>query len=232
MSLELVRNSTSSSLDLAAEANHRIANHLAMIAGLLRTRGAHLGERRQPLTGREVRLLLEEFGARLQTVAEVHRLLSGVGDGDAVDVDAYLGSVSERIVSCLSGASQVMLECRWRAACFLSSEKAVTLGLLVGELVTNALKYAHPAGVAGKIGIDTSVTRDGFLMISVSDDGVGLPEGLDPAQHGGMGLRMIQALIAELGGTISFENHGLGLSCTLLIPNVSWGSRRYRGARG
>lgn len=232
MSLELVKDTASSPPDLAAEANHRIANHLAMIAGLLRTQGARIGESGRTLTGREVRVILEEFGARLETVAKVHRLLSGSGDSAAVDLDAYLGSVSERIVSCLSAPSEVTLQCQWRAACLLPSEKALTLGLLVGELITNALKYSHPAGVAGKIGIDTSMTRDGFLMINVSDDGVGLPEGLDPAEHGGMGLRMIQALTAELGGTISFENHGLGLSCTLLIPDVRWGARRYRGARG
>jgi two-component sensor histidine kinase len=62
------------------------------------------------------------------------------------------------------------------------------------------------------------MTRDGIL-INVSDDGVGLPEGLDPLEGGGMGLRIIQALTAKLGGTISFENDGLGLSCTLRAPH-------------
>ena len=218
MSLELVRTVDTSALDVVAEANHRIANHLAMIAGLMRSQGARIFEKQQTMTGREVRLTLEEFATRLETVARVHRMLSQSDEGEPVDVDAYLRSIAERMLSSLSLAGEMKLHCDLRASCVLSSEKAITLGLLVGELVTNAVKYAHPAGVAGIISVEASMTRDGIL-INVSDDGVGLPEGLDPLEGGGMGLRIAQALTAKLGGTISFENHGLGLSCTLLVPH-------------
>jgi two-component sensor histidine kinase len=218
MSLELVRTVDTSALDVVAEANHRIANHLAMIAGLMRSQGARIVEKQETMTGREVRLTLEEFAARLETVARVHRMLSQSDEGDPVDVDAYLRSIAERMLSSLSLAGEMKLHCDLRTSCVLSSEKAITLGLLVGELVTNAVKYAHPAGVAGIISVEASMTRDGIL-INVSDDGVGLPEGLDPLEGGGMGLRIIQALTTKLGGTISFENHGLGLSCTLLVPH-------------
>src|SRR5271154_1101858 len=217
MSLKLVRTVDTSALDVVAESNHRIANHLAMIAGLMRSQGARIFEKQQTMTGREVRLTLEEFAARLETVARVHRMLSH-SDGDPVDVDAYLRSIAERMLSSLSASGEMKLQCDLRASCVLSSEKAITLGLLVGELVTNAVKYAHPAGVAGIISVEASMARDG-IRVSVSDDGVGFPEGLDPLEGGGMGLRIIQALIAKLGGTISFENHGLGLSCTLLVPH-------------
>jgi two-component sensor histidine kinase len=145
-------------------------------------------------------------------------MLSQSGEGDPVDVDGYLRSIVERMLSSLSLAGEMKLHCDLRASCVLSSEKAITLGLLVGELVTNAVKYAHPAGVAGIISVEASMSRDGIL-INVSDDGVGFPEGLDPLEGGGMGLRIIQGLTAKLGGTISFENYGLGLSCTLLVPH-------------
>jgi two-component sensor histidine kinase len=218
MSLELVRTVDTSALDVVAEANHRIANHLAMIAGLMRSQGVRIFEKQQTMTGREVQLTLKEFAARLETVARVHRVLSQSDDGDPVDVDGYLRSIAERMLSSLSLAGEMKLRCDLRASCVLSSEKAITLGLLVGELVTNAVKYAHPAGVAGIISVEASMTRDGIL-INVSDDGVGFPEGLDPLEGGGMGLRIIQGLTAKLGGTISFENYGLGLSCTLLVPH-------------
>jgi two-component sensor histidine kinase len=217
MSLELIRTLDTPAVDLVAEANHRIANHLAMIAGLMRSQGARVVEKQQSMTGREVRFTLEEFAARLETVARVHRMLSQSDGGDPVEVDAYLRSIAERMLSSLSLTGEMMLHCDLRASCVLSSEKAITLGLLVGELITNAIKYAHPTGVAGMISIEASMARDG-IRVSVSDDGVGFPEGLDPLEGGGMGLRIIQALTAKLGGTISFENHGLGLSCTLLVP--------------
>jgi len=219
MSLELVKISDTYALDLVAEANHRIANHLAMIAGLMRSQGARIFEKQQALSGQEVRLTLEEFATRLETVAKVHRMLSHSDDGDPVDVDAYLRSIAERMLSSLSVAGEIKLQCELRSSCVLPSEKAITLGLLVGELVTNAVKYAHPAGVAGRISVNASMTRDGFILINISDDGVGFPEGLDPLKGGGMGLRIIRALIAKLGGAISFENHDLGLSCTLLVPH-------------
>ena len=88
MSLELVRTVDTSALDVVAEANHRIANHLAMIAGLMRSQGARIFEKQQTMTGREVRLTLEEFATRLETVARVHRMLSQSDEGAPVDVDA------------------------------------------------------------------------------------------------------------------------------------------------
>ena len=218
MSLELVRTLDTPALDLVAESNHRIANHLAMIAGLMRSQGARIFEKQQTMTAPEVRITLEEYAARLETVGKVHRMLSHSGDGDPIDVDAYLGSVAERMLSSLSLAGEIELSCELRSGCALPSEKAITLGLLVGELITNAVKYAHPAGVAGKIGVTASTTRDGFIRIAVSDDGVGFPEALDPLDGGGMGLRIIQGLTAKLEGTISFQNHGLGLTCSLLVP--------------
>ena len=135
MSLELVRTVDTSALDVVAEANHRIANHLAMIAGLMRSQGARIFEKQETMTGREVRLTLEEFAARLETVARVHRMLSQSDEGEPVDVDAYLRSIAERMLSSLSLAGEMKLHCDLRASCVLSSEKAITLGLLVGELM-------------------------------------------------------------------------------------------------
>jgi two-component sensor histidine kinase len=219
MSLELVRTLETPALDLLAESNHRIANHLAMIAGLMRSQGARISEKQQTMTVREVRLTLEEYAARLETVGKVHRMLSHSDDGDPIDLDVYLGGIAERMLSSLSHPGEIELQRELRAGCAVPSEKAITLGLLVGELVTNAVKYAHPAGVAGRISVATSSTRDGSISINVSDDGVGLPESLDPLDGGGMGLRIIKGLAAKLGATISFDNHGLGLSCTVLVPH-------------
>jgi two-component sensor histidine kinase len=219
MSLELVRTLEAPALDLLAESNHRIANHLAMIAGLMRSQGARIFEQQQALTVREVRLTLEEYAARLETVGKVHRMLSHSDQGDPIDLDAYLEGIARRMLSSLSLAGEIELSCELRAGCAVPSEKAITLGLLVGELVTNAVKYAHPAGVAGRISVAASATRDGSISVNVSDDGVGLPESLDPLDGGGMGLRIIKGLAAKLGATISFDNHGLGLSCTVLVPH-------------
>src|ERR1700733_7557464 len=110
MSLELVRTVDTSALDVVAEANHRIANHLAMIAGLMRSQGARISEKQQTMTARELRLTLEEYAARLETVGKVHRMLSHSDDGDPIDLDAYLGHIAERMLSSLSLAGKIELQ--------------------------------------------------------------------------------------------------------------------------
>jgi len=93
----------------------------------------------------------------------------------------------------------------------------VTVGLIVGELVTNALKYAHPAGVFGEIIVGCTDAGD-RLVIEVADDGVGLPEGFDAAKNAGLGLRLVHSLAEQLRATLMFNDSGTGLSVTPLVP--------------
>jgi hypothetical protein len=76
MSLELVREAGLLPVDFVTEANHRIANHLSILAGLLRMESASISKQREVLSAEEIRFVLEEVGSRLETVAEVHRLLA------------------------------------------------------------------------------------------------------------------------------------------------------------
>jgi two-component sensor histidine kinase len=135
----------------------------------------------------------------------------------AVDVVSYLETIAEGIISGRSMTAKILLQADFPARFALPLSKAVPLGLMVGELVTNAIKYAHPAGVAGVIKIGSS-RHTGAIVIEVSDDGVGLPEGLDPQATGGAGFAMVRGLAAQLGASISFDDNGLGLSCALRIP--------------
>jgi two-component sensor histidine kinase len=219
MSLKLVKTRDSPALDLVGEANHRIANHLAILGGLLRRQGMNILRKHQTMTGQEVRIVLEDFAARLETVGRVHRQLSNGKKAGSIEVDGYLRGIAEDIVASLSVAGEIALHCEFRASCNLSPEKAVAIGLLVGELVTNAVKYAHPTGIAGAISIHTSLLHNGFILIEVADDGVGLPEGLDPLASDSIGLGMIRALAMKLGARMEFENNGLGLSCKLRMPH-------------
>jgi two-component sensor histidine kinase len=150
-------------------------------------------------------------------VAEtIHRASNGE-PAAAIDVVSYLETIAEGIISGLSMTEKILLQADFPSRFVLPLDKAVPLGLIVGELVTNSIKYAHPTGIMGVIKIESS-RRNGAIFIEVSDDGVGLPEGLDPLATDDAGLAMIRALAAQLGASISFDNHGLGLSCTLRMP--------------
>jgi two-component sensor histidine kinase len=135
----------------------------------------------------------------------------------AIDAFSYLAAIAREIISGWSMTGKILLRADCRSRFVLPLDKAIPLGLIVGELVTNAVKYAHPTGVKGIIRIESS-RHNGAIVIEISDDGVGLPEGLDPLAASGAGLAMIRTLAAQLGASISFDNHGLGLSCILRMP--------------
>jgi two-component sensor histidine kinase len=203
---------------LADEANHHIANHLAMLAGLMRLQAKGVGRTQIALSAKDVQGLLEEFASRLETVAEVHRLLAHRSTGAPVDGADYLETIARGLVSSLTAKGRMSIHCLFPVRFVLPAEQAVALGLLVGELVTNAVKYAHPAGVAGAITIEASTYDDDTIAIEVGDDGVGLPDDIDPLETQSLGFSTIRLLAKRLGASISFDNHGLGLSCAVHIP--------------
>jgi len=205
-------------IELADEANHRIANHLAMLAALMRLRAKGVGRTQIALSAKDVQQLLEEFAGRLETVGEIHRLLAHRSNGAHVDVAGYLETIAQALVSSLTANGQTAIHCLFPVRVVLPAEQALALGLLVGELITNAVKYAHPAGVAGAITVQVSIQDDDAVAIEVCDDGVGLPDDIDPLQSQSFGFRTIRLLTKQLGASISFENHGLGLSCVVHIP--------------
>jgi two-component sensor histidine kinase len=163
----------------------------------------------------EVVKLLGSLPAR-PAAEPVHRA-SNPAPAAAIDAVNYLAAIAREIISGLSLTGKILLRADCRSRFVLPLDKAIPLGLIVGELVTNAVKYAHPTGVAGIIRIDSS-RHNGAIVIEISDDGVGLPEGLDPLATADAGLAMVRTLAAQLGASISFDNHGLGLSCILRVP--------------
>jgi two-component sensor histidine kinase len=202
---------------LAEEANRRIANHLAMLAGLMHLQAKGVGRTQTALSSKDVQRLLEEFAGRLETVAEIHRLLARRPSGAPVDVADYVETIAKGLVSSLT-ANGTSIHCLFPVRFVLPAEQAAALGLLVSELVTNAVKYAHPTGVAGAITIEASTHDDDTIAIEVCDDGVGLPEDIDPLQSQSLGFRTIRMLAKQLGASTSFDNHELGLSCIVHIP--------------
>jgi two-component sensor histidine kinase len=218
MSLELVRSSLSPPIDLLAEASHRTSNHFAMLAGLLRLQARGLRKTGKVWTADEAWLVLEECGRRLEIVGKVHQLLGGSPSGAPIYAPDFLRTVVNGIGSSIKANESTRIVCDFSTAWFLSAEEAVALGLLVGELVTNAVKYAHPTGVAGVIRIEATAHGSDEVLVGVSDDGVGLPEGLNPLESCSLGFRMIRSLATQLGAKMSFQDDGLGLSCALQMP--------------
>jgi PAS domain S-box-containing protein len=103
-------------------------------------------------------------------------------------------------------------------ACVLHADRAALIVLIVTEAVTNAVTFAHPSGVPGRIAVGTRQDRVGAITIEVTDDGVGLPEGFDPTSDGNTGFRLMRALADRLGASLKFRSTSLGLSMRLRVP--------------
>lgn len=204
--------------DRLSEAQHRIANNLALIAGYTRLQATSVDRAGGGLDARDVAILLEEVAARIETVGSLHRTLSDAPAAEAVDLGQHLAAICASLSQTLSFAGEVTFSHRYQAGCLVRPDQATPLALIVSELVTNALKYAHPTGVAGRITVGCRMEGPGRLVVEVADDGVGLSEGFDPATGGGLGFRVIRGLARQLRARLSFESEGVGLIVRVSLP--------------
>ncbi|HET7679233.1 MAG TPA: sensor histidine kinase [Xanthobacteraceae bacterium] len=201
------------------EADHRIANNLGLIVGLLRLRARTVSQQTGKIDRAEVRVLLDDVAARVETVAQLHRMLSQSYQNALVDVGGYLRELCGSLTKSLSPDARVHVSYRTADTCVLPPDQVLTLGLLASELITNAVKYAHPTGLPVQIEVACRQAA-GDLMIEISDDGIGLPEGFDPMVDGGLGLRVVRSLVAQLGASIRFDSTPLGTSVGLRMPST------------
>jgi two-component sensor histidine kinase len=157
--------------------------------------------------GGEVLLLGEHLAGRLGGVARVHRLLERRPSGD-VEIATYLREVAEDAIATAGAAASTKLVFTGNNG-RVGREAALSFGLIVRELMANSLNFAHPTRVGGVIGLSCRVSAR-TLTLRLFDDGVGLPEGLDPVEDGGAGFRLVRNLARQLGAIVSFDSGALG----------------------
>lgn len=201
---------------LRSEADHRIANNLALIVSLVRLRARAVVQKPGPVEREAVQALLDDVATRVEMVARLHRMLSRPSQHELIDVGAYLREICTSVAASLAG-SRVTLS-QDANVCLVQPDQALSLGLLIVELMTNAMKYAHPTGVAVKIHVGCRHTADGGLILDFADDGIGLPENFDPLVDGGLGFRLVRSLGDQLGASLSFDSDPLGTRFRLEVP--------------
>ncbi len=203
---------------LRGEADHRIANNLALIISLVRMRGQAVGRHGGAMAAADVQSLLEDIATRVEAVARLHRMLSQSYRHALVDFGSYARELCASLAASLSADARIVFQPDGDEVCLLPPDKVLALGLLMGELITNSVKYAHPAGLPVKIGVGCRQTPEGRLILDFSDDGVGLPENFDPRTDGALGFRVVRALAAQLGAVTDIGSTELGLRFRLDMP--------------
>jgi two-component sensor histidine kinase len=192
---------------LLHEVNHRVANSLALVAALVAMQAKSVSDP-------AVRSALGEIQGRISAIAGVHRRLYTSQDVRSVEISEYLASLLHELEATLkeAGHSSAVRLAAERAD--VPTDKAVTIGMLVTELVTNAFKYAYPSEPSGEIRVLLHKGDAGKIRLTVEDDGVGW-KGDGPAKGTGMGSRIIDALARGLGSGVSYADTAPGCRVSL-----------------
>jgi len=176
---------------LLAEVNHRVANSLALVASLLRLQIS-------AAKSEEVKAELAETQARITAIAGMHRSLYTSDDVSRVELDRYLNRLTAELYSSLHSAEKPIRLLLDADPISMSADKAVSVGMIVTELVTNAFKYAYAPGQPGDIRVLLKMTGAGEALLRVEDDGAGIDP--DAAPKGtGLGSRIVKSMASALG---------------------------------
>jgi PAS domain S-box-containing protein len=194
---------------LLVEVNHRAKNSLAIAASLLAIQG-----RRQPDPA--VRALFEEAQERLNAMARVHDLLSKSEKAQRVDVSVYVADLCEALRPITENDDRIRLEAKMEDAILVDADTAVPLGIVLTELITNAVKYAFPAPRSGTILVQASRSQPGWVELVVRDNGIGLSS----LREGSLGYGLVRSLVQQIRGEIDTRNEA-GLVVTLSFPEAA-----------
>ncbi len=177
---------------LLKEVHHRVKNNLQVISSILSLQTAHVdGDQR-------ILELLRVSRDRIRSMSFIHESLYQNKDFSYIDMAEYIGGLSGNLVMSYSVNGKISLERELQKA-DLVLDRAIPCGLILNELISNAFKHAFPGGRNGTVRIGLAL-KDEQISISVSDNGIGLPEGFNAHHDGNLGLELVRTLVDQLDG--------------------------------
>lgn len=194
---------------LLREADHRIKNNLQLVSSML-------GLQRSSLRDPESRQALQEARMRIQAIARVHQGFYSSGDFERADFGEVLRTLRDSLKSNAKDQPEIVVEAS--PGCLITAGKATPLALIANELVTNALKHAFEPGQHGRVTMSCARGPGGEVVLTVADNGKGLPPGLDLAAAG-FGLRLVSTLARQIGGRVEVRSPGPGTAIEVRVPS-------------
>ena len=194
---------------LLKELNHRVKNNLQMVSSLLNLQASRLSD---PSSKEHFRKAID----RVQAVGDIHaRLYQGEQLG-RIDFDEYLKDLCGRLRESMLDGKSITLKVETEPL-VLDIDRAIPLGLIVNELVTNSIKHAFPNGATGNITVHLEKgPADQALRLSIGDDGRGLTD-KNGTERDGLGMRLVEGLMQQVGGTMEIRDEP-GARYEITIP--------------
>lgn len=196
--LERALNEKSMLLD---DLQHRIKNSLTLITSLI-----VLGQNNA--SGAEAKNALEELYSRVKALAGLYDVLYDSIDANEIWLDQYLRQIAESLAASFLHSEkgiELSIQCEQM---LIDARHATPFGLILNELLTNALKYAFPDSKGGLISVVLRHSNPDLVELAVSNDGLLMPEGFDLQRSSGLGLQIVQMLVGQLQGTINLQCNG------------------------
>jgi two-component sensor histidine kinase len=193
---------------LLQEMQHRVANSLQIIASILMLKARRV-------RSEESRIHLQDARDRIMSMAIVQQQLQASGHGEPIELGPYLSRLCGALAGSMIGDNgSIALTVEADAGTALSGE-AVSIGLIVTELVINALKHAFPSGNGGQI-VVCYVSDEMNWRLSVSDNGVGLQHDQSHREHSGLGTTIVEALAHQLKASVEITVRSPGMSVSIV----------------
>ena len=193
---------------LLKEVNHRVKNSLQVVSSMLHLQASAAGD--PALSER-----LMEASTRISAVGRAYSRLAYNADYENIDLVAYLREVVEDLEPAVAPC-KIQLDTPKEIQ--FAADRAILVALIVNELILNAGRHAYPDASDGMIRLQLVLSDDKAVSISVSDDGVGLPNDFNPALSKRLGTRIALGLAGQLGGELTRQASTRGTHLTLVVP--------------
>ncbi len=211
---EALRESLEEKVALLKEVHHRVKNNLQIVVSLLSLQASRM-------SSPEAVEALRDTQNRVRSMALLHELLYHSGNLARINFAVYVRELCTQLMrSAGPAAARVRVESHV-ASLGLALEQAVPCGLIISELVSNALKHGFPEDRCGRVVVELQPDDAQQLVLCVSDDGVGLPSGLEPAETSTLGLKLASNLAGQLGGQLErvrLSDGGAAFRVTFPVP--------------
>lgn len=193
---------------LIKEVHHRVKNNMQIITSLLNLQSRSIDD---PVVLR----LIQESQSRIKAMSLVHERLYKSGDISSIDLKDYIQFLARELFSFYGVKSQLVRFTINAPAINVNIDTAIPLGLMVNELISNAIKYAFPDNKRGEIVIEIAKDKKNISLI-VRDNGVGIPADFDWHNAKSLGIRLVNSLVEQLQGTIELDRT-VGTAFTIVV---------------
>jgi two-component sensor histidine kinase len=202
---DLIRSSLEEKEILLKEIHHRVKNNLQIISSLLDLQSRGLED--------SLKSVFEDSQHRINSMALIHEELYNSGDLARIDFATYARSLANNLLGTYSPKG-VLLDVQVDALP-LNLDRAIPMGLIINELVSNALKYAFPNDRTGRISITLKTIDENSFVLNVSDDGVGIKGEINQVNPSTLGLKLVYTLAMQLKGRVEL-NRDNGTSFSII----------------